>query len=50
MSESIESIKEQISDLKEYLNSDICRGCGEVAIKLEGYIERLKALLENTGS
>ena len=48
MSESIESIKEQIADLKEYLNSDICRSCGEVAIKLEGYIEQLKTLLNNS--
>lgn len=47
MSESIESIKEQIAELKEYLNSDICRSCGEVAIKLERYIEQLKSLLDS---
>lgn len=38
-------IKEQIDDLKEYLHSDICRSCGEIALKLEEYIKELSSLL-----
>lgn len=43
--EKIIQIKEQIDDLKEYLHSDICRSCGEIALKLEGYIQELTSLL-----
>lgn len=45
MSDKIIHIKEQIEELKEYLNSDICRSCEDVAKKLEGYILELKNLL-----
>ena len=38
-------IQEQIDDLKEYLHSDVCRSCGEIALKLEGYIKELSSLL-----
>ncbi len=40
-------IKEQIDDLTEYLHSDICRSCGEIALKLEGYIKELSSLLNH---
>jgi len=43
--EKIIYIKEQIDDLKEYLHSDVCRSCGEIALKLEGYIKELSILL-----
>ena len=43
--QQITYIKEQIDDLKEYLHSDVCRSCGEIALKLEGYIEELSRLL-----
>lgn len=38
-------IKEQIDDLKEYLHSDVCRSCLDIALKLEGYIQELSVLL-----
>lgn len=38
-------IQEQIDDLKEYLHSDVCRSCSEIALKLEGYIKELSSLL-----
>jgi hypothetical protein len=46
----ISYIKEQIAELKEYLNTDICKSCGDVAIKLEGYIKELQELLDNRPS
>lgn len=38
-------IKEQIDDLTEYLHSDVCRSCGEIALKLDQYFQELKSLL-----
>ncbi len=40
-------IKEKIHDLTEYLNSDICRSCGEVAIQIEKYIHELSLLISS---
>jgi hypothetical protein len=46
MSKEIESLKEQIHELKEYLDSDICRSCGEISLKLDEYIQQLKLLMD----
>lgn len=48
--EQIILIKEQIYELTEYLHSDNCRACGEIAIKLDSYINQLKNLLDDTNS
>jgi hypothetical protein len=40
-------IKEKIHDLTEYLNSDICRSCGEVAIQIEKYVHELSLLISS---
>jgi hypothetical protein len=48
--EQISYIKEQIAELKEYLNTDICKSCGEVALKLEKYIAELQELMDNRSS
>lgn len=48
MSEKIIQIKDQIEELKEYLNSDHCRSCEDTAIKLEKYIQELKILLDQS--
>ena len=39
------SIKSEIDNLKEYLDSDICRGCGDATIRLQQYLDRLIAIL-----
>jgi ubiquinone/menaquinone biosynthesis C-methylase UbiE len=39
------SIKEKIQDLTEYLQSDICRGCGDAALKIDKYIGELAELI-----
>jgi hypothetical protein len=46
MSKKIINIKEQIEELKEYLNSNNCKTCEDTAIKLEQYMEELKILLD----
>ena len=38
-------LKEKIHDLTEYLQSDICRSCGEVAVEIEKYTEELSKLI-----
>jgi hypothetical protein len=38
-------LKEKIHDLTEYLQSDICRSCGEVAIEIEKYVKELSKLI-----
>lgn len=40
-------IKEKIYDLTEYLHSDICRSCGEVAIQIEKYVQELALLISS---
>lgn len=40
------NLKLEIDDIIEYLHSDICRGCGEVALKLDNSIKQLQILLE----
>lgn len=40
-------LKEKIHDLTEYLQSDICRSCGEVAIQIDKYVQTLTELLES---
>jgi hypothetical protein len=39
------ALKEEIDGLKEYLHSDICRSCGDVALKLEEKIKQLEGLV-----
>jgi hypothetical protein len=39
------SIKTEIDNLKEYLASDLCKSCGDAAIKLEEYIDKLIIIL-----
>jgi hypothetical protein len=34
-------LKDQISDLKEYLYSDLCKACGDAALALDKINERL---------
>ena len=46
ISYQITILKETIFDLREYLYSDICRQCGEVAIRLEKCILDLEELLK----
>lgn len=41
-------IKEKIQDLTEYLQSDICTGCGDAALQIERYLKELSTLLEDT--
>lgn len=38
-------IKEKIQDLTEYLQSDICKGCGAAALQVDKYIKRLSELI-----
>lgn len=40
------NLKLEIDDIIEYLHSDICRGCGEIALKLDNSIKQLQILLE----
>jgi hypothetical protein len=42
----IQSLKEKIYNLREYLHSDICRQCGDAAIKLEEYLLDLEEFLK----
>lgn len=44
--QQIIELKEKIHDLKEYLYSDICKSCGEVALKLDQYIAQLENILK----
>jgi hypothetical protein len=37
----ISELKDQISDLKEYLYSDLCKACGDAALALDKINERL---------
>lgn len=38
-------LKEKIHDLTEYLQSDMCRSCGDIALKIEKYIQELSDLV-----
>ena len=42
--EEIQQLKEQISDLKEYLYSDLCKACGDAALSLDKISQRLNQL------
>jgi len=42
--EEIQHLKDQISDLKEYLYSDLCKACGDAALALDKINERLTKL------
>ena len=46
-SEKILRLKLEIDDLKEYLYSDSCRGCGEAVLRLEKIIQELLDLSHN---
>jgi hypothetical protein len=37
----ISELRDQISDLKEYLYSDLCKACGDAALALDKINERL---------
>ena len=39
------AIQENISNIKEYINSDMCLSCKEAAYKLEQYVQELIQLL-----
>jgi hypothetical protein len=41
INQEIELLKEQVSDLKEYLYSDLCKACGDAALALDKINERL---------
>lgn len=43
--QQILELQEKIHEIKEYLYSDICRNCGESAIKLEQYLKELANLI-----
>ena len=38
-------LKEKIHDLTEYLQSDNCMKCGEVALRIEEYTQKLSELI-----
>lgn len=40
----IQDLKDQISDLKEYLYSDLCKACGDAALSLEKISQKLNKL------
>jgi len=42
--EEIQHLKDQISDLKEYLYSDLCKACGDATLALDKINERLTKL------
>lgn len=44
--QDIIELKEKIHDLKEYLQSDICRSCGETVLQLDQYISQLENILK----
>lgn len=44
--QQITEAKTEIDDLIEYLHSDVCKGCGEIAIKLDYSLKQLQILLE----
>lgn len=48
LDQQILHIREQIDQLSEYLNSDICKSCGEVALKLEQCVKELQEILNKT--
>jgi len=37
----ISELRDQVSDLKEYLYSDLCKACGDAALALDKINERL---------
>ena len=39
-------LKEKIHDLKEYLYSGVCKSCGDAALQLQFYAEKLQSILE----
>lgn len=40
-------IKDKIHDLTEYLQSDICRECGDAALEIEKYVKELSELVSS---
>lgn len=40
-------LKQKIDDLTEYLQSDICRGCGDAAVQIEQYVKELSQLISS---
>ena len=42
----IVALKDKIHDLTEYLQSDICRGCGEAALQIEKCVKELSELYD----
>jgi hypothetical protein len=40
----IKDLKEKINDLIEYLHSEACYACGEAAIQIEEYKQKIKDL------
>lgn len=42
--QKILELKEKIHDLTEYLQSDICRSCGEVALQIDQYVKELSEI------
>ena len=38
-------LKEKIRDLTEYLQSDMCRSCGYVALQIEKYVQELSDII-----
>lgn len=45
--QKIIELKEKIHDLTEYLQSDICRNCGEIALQIEKYVQELSDLISS---
>lgn len=39
------ALQEEIDGLKEYLHSDICKACGNIALKLEEKLDLLNKIL-----
>lgn len=45
--QKILDLKERIHDLTEYLQSDICRECGDAALQIDKYIQELSELISS---
>lgn len=43
---SIKELNERIESYQEYLHSNMCISCGEIALKLEECIKRLAEILK----
>jgi hypothetical protein len=46
LNQQITELKLEIDNIIEYLHSDVCRGCGEIALKLDQHMKQLENLLE----